>query len=518
MPITSFAEALPEGLLDAIDAAVYVYAPEGDTFCCVMTNTAQTALTADAPARAVGKRLEDLLTPAHAAVARDHFAAVLAARAPITREATLTFPTGDRVFSLTVAPVFDDAARIVFLVGTTRDLTAERSAERVLRDREEQYRTVLDNLDEGVMLHDANGAILATNPAAERMLGLSRDALLDRSDRDARWRLIREDGTPMPADEVPAHQALVTRQPCRGTIIGVYRPDGALAWLQVNARPLFHPQSAIPHAVAVSFVDITTRHEAAKAEQHARVQADAASRAKSDFLANMSHELRTPLNAIIGFADLLRDESYGPLNAHQQSFAADIYQAGEHLLSLVNDILDLSKVESGHMTLQPTHLDMPHLLSACATLLRGRADAAGVTLTMHTEDTPTLYADARKVKQILFNLLTNAINFTPAGGHVRLTARAVEGGVALAVADTGVGIHEADRERIFDEFVQVGERRESGTGLGLALTRRLVELHGGTITVESAVENIGKRGTGSTFTVWLPQHAEAIGSRGERQR
>ena len=513
MSLSSFSNVtLPARLLDAIDAAVSVYAPVGDTFRCVMTNAAQTALTGDAPA--------------HAAAARDHFAAVLATRAPVTREATLAFPTGDRVFSLTVAPVFDrnegDApGRIAFLVGTTRDLTAQRQVEQALRESEEQYRTVLDSLDEGVVLHDATGAMLATNPAAERMLGLSRDALLDRSDRDTRWRLVREDGTPMPADEVPAHQALVTRRPCRDTIMGVYRPDGALAWLQVNARPLFHAPSDVPHAVVVSFVDITARHEAAKAEQRARKQADAASRAKSDFLAHMSHELRTPLNAIIGFADLLRDEGYGPLNAYQRGFAADIFQAGEHLLSLVNDILDLSKVESGHMTLQPARIEVPRLLDACVTLLRGRADAAGVTLAVHTEDTLTLYADARKVKQMLFNLLANAINFTPSGGHVRLTAREVEGGVALAVADTGVGIGEADRERIFDEFVQVAEsgvRREGGTGLGLALTKRLVELHGGTIAVESAVESSEGRGTGTTFTVWLPQRVEAADDRGERHR
>ncbi len=513
---TTSTPPLANALLDAVDAAMYVYAPEGDAFRCVMTNAAQTALTGDAPALAAGTLLEDLLVPAHAAAARDHFAAVLAARAPITREVTLAFPTGDRVLSLTVAPVFDDTGGITFLVGTTRDLTVQRQAERALREREEQHRTVLDSLDEGVVLHDATGALRAANPAAERMLGLSHDALLERSDRDPRWRLVHEDGTPMPADEVPAHQALVTGCPCRDTIMGVYRPDGALTWLQVNARPLFHPPSPVPQAVVVSFVDITTRHKAAKAEQRARQQADAASSAKSDFLAYMSHELRTPLNAIIGFADLLRDEGYGPLNAQQQSFADDIFAAGEHLLSLVNDILDLSKIESGHMTLQPTRLDLPRLLDACATLLRGRADAAGVTLVVHTEHTPLLYADARKVKQMLFNLLANAINFTPSGGHVSLTAREVEGGVAMAVTDTGVGIGEADRARIFDEFVQVGEfagRQERGTGLGLALTRRLVELHGGTITMESAVANTDGRGTGTTFTVWLPQRTAEAGGR-----
>ena len=225
------------------------------------------------------------------------------------------------------------------------------------------------------------------------------------------------------------------------------------------------------------------------------------SRHKSEFVANMSHELRTPLNAVIGFSELLRQQSFGPLNERQQSYVDDVLDAGRHLLSLINDILDLSKIEAGRMELELDDVSLREVLESGMTMNAGRAANAGVTLTLTLEDDMTLTADRRKLRQVVFNLLSNAVKFTPAGGSVEIRAHRGADLVEVAVSDTGPGIEPSDRELIFEEFRQGRDgslARHEGTGLGLPLSRRFVELHGGRLWVESSV------GAGSTFHFTLP--------------
>jgi signal transduction histidine kinase len=233
---------------------------------------------------------------------------------------------------------------------------------------------------------------------------------------------------------------------------------------------------------------------------------EAASRHKSEFLATMSHELRTPLNAIIGFSQVLKQQMYGPLNERQADYVEDVLSSGQHLLNLINDILDLAKVEAGRMELQPSTFELPELLQNAAAMVRERATRQGIGLIVATDDSVGgMEGDERKVKQILFNLLSNAVKFTPSGGKVTLAARATEEQVVIAVHDTGIGIGADELDKIFEEFYQVGaSRTQEGTGLGLALTRRLVELHGGQLTVES------EPGVGSTFTVTMPRHHPGV--------
>ncbi len=235
---------------------------------------------------------------------------------------------------------------------------------------------------------------------------------------------------------------------------------------------------------------------------------ETASRHKSEFLATMSHELRTPLNAIIGFSQVLKEQMYGQLNAKQADYVADVLSSGQHLLNLINDILDLAKVEAGRMELQPGTFALPELLENAASMVRERAVRQGINVAVVTNPSVGLMeGDERKVKQILFNLLSNAVKFTPGGGQVTLAASAANGQVEISVRDTGVGIRVEDQERIFEEFYQVGaSRTQEGTGLGLALTRRLVELHHGRLSVES------EPGVGSTFTVTLPLHQTEVES------
>ena len=230
-------------------------------------------------------------------------------------------------------------------------------------------------------------------------------------------------------------------------------------------------------------------------------EVEAASRHKSEFLAHMSHELRTPLNAIIGFSEVLTDRTFGELNEKQDEFLRDISASGRHLLSLINDILDLAKVEAGRMELTPTDFDLPNAIENALIVVREQASRRGVALG-HTIEPGLgpIRADERKVKQVLLNLLSNALKFTGEGGRVHLGVGVRNEMVEISVADTGVGIAPEDQEAVFEEFRQVGPtaRTVEGTGLGLAVARRFIELHGGRIWVRSQV------GAGSTFTFTLP--------------
>ena len=252
-----------------------------------------------------------------------------------------------------------------------------------------------------------------------------------------------------------------------------------------------------------SYADLEKKVEERTAElREATRQLEAANKHKSEFLANMSHELRTPLNAIIGFSDVMLSGMVGPISDKQKEFTGDIRDSGRHLLGLINDILDLSKIEAGRMELDVSRFDLAAAVDSAMTLVRGRAERHSIRL--ESEVAPGLGeydGDERKFKQIVLNLLTNAVKFTPEGGTVSVAASRNGRDYIFSVRDTGVGIAPEDHERIFEEFRQVGsdyERKAEGTGLGLTLTRKLVELHGGRIRVESAV------GKGSVFTFNLP--------------
>jgi GAF domain-containing protein len=229
---------------------------------------------------------------------------------------------------------------------------------------------------------------------------------------------------------------------------------------------------------------------------------EVANQHKSEFLANMSHELRTPLNAIIGFSEVLMERMFGEVNEKQADYLKDIHESGKHLLSLINDILDLSKIEAGRMELERTRFHLPSAIGNAMTLVRERAQRHGIRLGQDIDARlGEIDGDERKVKQILLNLLSNAVKFTPDGGQVDVSARLDTDKVEIAVRDTGIGIAPEDQARLFEEFRQVGRdslRKAEGTGLGLALAKKFAELHGGAIRVQSAP------GEGSTFTVLLP--------------
>ena len=264
----------------------------------------------------------------------------------------------------------------------------------------------------------------------------------------------------------------------------------------VNLLQTFATQSALAIQNARLFREIEEKSG----------QIEAANRHKSEFLANMSHELRTPLTAVIGFSEVLSQKVFGELNDKQNEYMDDIISSGRHLLSLINDILDLSKVEAGRMELDLTKFDLSNAIDNALILMRERAARHGITLRHKVDERlGEVLGDERKFKQILLNLLSNAVKFTPEGGRIDVDARLSNESVEISVSDTGIGIAPENQETIFEEFRQVGadaSKKREGTGLGLTLTKKFVELHGGSIRVESAV------GRGSTFTFTLPLKQE----------
>jgi signal transduction histidine kinase len=285
---------------------------------------------------------------------------------------------------------------------------------------------------------------------------------------------------------------LVSEDEVIGVLAVTSKTSGEFAPEIVRLLTTFATQSALAIQNARLFHELEAKSR----------QLEAASRHKSEFLANMSHELRTPLNAILGFSEVLAERMFGEVNEKQAEYLQDILSSGRHLLSLINDILDLSKVEAGRLELELARFHLPTALDNALTLVRERASRHGITLDLAVDpEIGEVVADERKVKQILLNLLSNAVKFTPEGGRVGVTTTAAEDVITIAVSDTGIGIPPTDQEAIFEEFRQVGHddaRKQEGTGLGLTLAKKFVELHGGRIGVQSQV------GQGSTFTFTLP--------------
>ena len=288
---------------------------------------------------------------------------------------------------------------------------------------------------------------------------------------------------------------LLLEQRIMGALTVYRRETGGFAPEVVNLLQTFATQSALAIQNARLFREIEDKSR----------QIEAANRHKSEFLANMSHELRTPLNAIIGFSEVLGERMFGELNEKQAEYTEDILSSGRHLLSLINEILDLSKVEAGRMELELANFDLPLAIDNARTFVRERATKHGINLDVTVDERlGDFVGDERKIKQILLNLLSNAVKFTPEGGRIGIHARQVDGSVEISVSDTGIGIAPEDQAKIFEEFRQVGSdyaHKVEGTGLGLTLAKKFVELHGGKIWVKSEV------GKGSTFSFTLPERS-----------
>ena len=404
-------------------------------------------------------------------------------------------------YRLLVDPAILSAAPLV----PTPDSAADS---RAIIARNAVLASALQSITIGVALCDATApeaTILYVNPAFGRITGYETQEVIGQP-----LRFLQGRGTPQ--DQVERLERALIQRRAANLLLRSQRKDGKPFWNDMHVNPIMEDGGHVAHFVAF-ITDASPRIRAEENLREAKHVAEIANRAKSDFLANVSHELRTPLNAIIGFSEIMQMQMFGAIGHKQYAaYADDIHLSGKHLLSIINDILDLSKIEAGRFQLHVEPVDIEETFEDCARLVRERAENAGLQVVRRIDPaTPRLIADKRAVKQILINLLSNAIKFTPQGGQVTLSAQpaAASGWVALSVADTGIGIPPEQIDNALSAFGQVDNpftRSQEGTGLGLPIVKSLVELHSGQFQIESAV------GKGTKITMVMPAQKAAAGA------
>lgn len=497
-------EALAENANDGI-----IIAAGKGTF--VFANKRMAKMTGYCVGELIGLSIKDLLHPDEFKKVMDRYTKRLEGKpVPRTYESVFVKKDGKSlVVEITAAKTIWQGKPAD--IGIIRDIAERKQAEAV-RDR--LFNLSLDML----CIAGFDGYFKQLNPAWKKTLGWKNEELMSKPYLEF---VHPEDRKPTikAAEGLSEGRAVITfenRYRCK---------DGSYRWLSWNSAPL--GEKELIFAVArdmteskqaeeeIRKLDEGLREHAAKLEaanrkleslnenlKLANMRCKLASQAKSDFLSNMSHELRTPLNAIIGFSELLLDQRPGKSSKVQREYAQFIHESGRHLHSLINDVLDLSKVEAGKMELELSRVNLTDLLNGSLSMIQEKALKHGIALSLKADKKiKTIQADERKLKQIIFNLLSNAVKFTLDGGKLGLEAKTNKKAVKITVWDTGIGIAPEDQERIFGEFQQVDSsfsRNYEGTGLGLALTKKLVELHGGKIWVES------KLGKGSRFTFSIP--------------
>jgi PAS domain S-box-containing protein len=469
----------------------------------------------DAYCRFYGKSREELhgasflpsLSEEDLSVPMTYFANLPAEEPVVCYDTKVITPAGDTIWQqCTIQRLFDHKGQTIEYQAVLQDITSRKQAEERLRKSEEMFRLITENVSDLIAVTDAEGKRLFNSASYRSILGDPEKLI----------------GTSAFDQIHPEDQARVV-QLFRETIrTGVgkrveYRfllNDGSTRHIESQGN-FVRGDAGTPDKIVTISRDITERKQGEAELQMAKIAAEDANLAKSQFLANMSHELRTPLNAIIGFSEVLADQTFGALNERQHRYANNIQNSGRHLLALINDILDLAKVESGKMDLVRCALDPVSTIQEVLSTIKPLTAKKELRLEfVHEDYLPELSADAGKFKQVLYNLLSNAIKFTRERGRISIGAKASEETIAgvpqqclqVSVADTGIGVKPRDHERIFREFEQVDSsyaRQQQGTGLGLALTRKLVTMHGGRMWVESE----GVEGRGSTFHFILPFEA-----------
>jgi two-component system cell cycle sensor histidine kinase PleC len=449
--------------------------------------------------RHIGKTIRDVVKHGVTDAAWQKLEADLAARRPYRDFRYRVHGRSGRVSDLSASgkPIFGADGSFLGFRGVARDITEENAAERERLRAEKKLEVALSNMAQGICLYDAEGRLVLANqkyaefydlPADTVKPGMTLRDILDVM--TAASRIVSRDVERVVAE----HLAILSDRETRafqhdlrgGQVIEVMQqslPDGGFV---------------------VMYSDITARAQSTAALVSAKTQAETANRAKSEFLANMSHELRTPLNAIIGFSEIIKDGVLGPIGSPKYlQYAGDIHQSGQHLLSIINDVLDMSKIEAGRYELQEGTIDLAEVVASCLIMISGRARDGGVCLENRVaESAVRLHGDHRAVKQVVLNLLSNAVKFTRADGTVAVDLYLESiGALALSVADTGIGIADADLARVFEPFQQVDSsygRAHDGIGLGLSISKRLMELHGGGLQIESRVDR------GTTATIRFP--------------
>lgn len=490
-------------LVDQSPEALFALRPDG---VVVAWNACATTLLGLEASEVLGRSFEHVLPSELRAETRDGLAALLAGAATASFEATHARRDGTSVDLLVSARPVLREGRVVGVTASARDVT-ELKRLRAIRASEAMFRGLLEAAPDAMVIVGGDGKIVLVNAQTERLFGYAREELLGRTIDmlvPAHFR-----------DRHPAHRAGYfaspkTRAMGAGLDLEAVRKDGVEFPAEISLSPMDTPDGVF---VTAAIRDITDqkqrrldelRRKSMEVEQENRRMHEA-NRLKSEFVANMSHELRTPLNAIIGFAELMFKGKVGAMAPEHTEYVGDILTSSRHLLRLINDVLDLAKVESGKFDFRPERTDVAKAAGEVRDILRGLASSKGIRVELRVEPTireATL--DPGKLKQVLYNYLSNALKFTPDGGSVTISVEPEGARMRIEVVDSGIGIRPEDLGRLFVEFQQLDAgtaKHYPGTGLGLALTKRIVEAQGGEVGVRSEL------GRGSAFWAILPRTA-----------
>ena len=463
-------------------------------------NTTYSELIGLATTDVIGRQVAEVLSPVYEAQVRTRLDRAFAGER-VTYERSWPLPDGEHRYTATYEPISEDGTVSHVLV-VIADVTARRNAEDLLRLNEARLQQVFDAAPVGMLSVNAAGVIDMANVKMENLFGYTRDELLGQGMEV----LVPEQYRDGHAEHRRSFFASSSnRRMCSGAgeEVNARRKDGSLIPVEIGLSPVETPAG---WRVIASVTDLTRRKKIEEDLATHVAELAAASKYKSEFLANMSHELRTPLNAVIGFGELLQ-EGVVPLGSPEANeFLGDIVRGGRHLLALINDVLDVAKLETGRVEFHPEPIDLPELFHEIGRLQRPAAEAAHIAVSARVDPAlAQVTLDRLRLTQIITNYFGNALKFTPKGGAVQLRALP-EGDTQfrIEVEDSGIGIAERDIPKLFVQFQQLdagAAKRHQGTGIGLALTRRLVEAQGGSVGVRSEV------GAGSTFWAILPRWA-----------
>lgn len=385
----------------------------------------------------------------------------------------------------------------VRVVGTLTDVEERRRAERALVETEKKYRAIVENAASGIFQVTPDGKYLSVNPALVSILGYEDTEELMQNVQNANAQVyVSQRERQAFLKELEMHGYMHSYE------TRVKTKSGDILWINENARAVRDEQmNTLYYEGSIS--DITARKETDIALREAKVHSDMANRAKSEFLSNMSHELRTPLNSIIGFSEIIKNEAFGKVQPEAYlEYAADIHESGTKLMRVINEILDISKIEAGERQLNESMVDLNALVMGCIDLISTKIQANDVNVTTELNDIPKVIVEQRAIKQVVMNLLSNAVKYTPSGGRITITSDLDhQRRIILSITDTGIGLDEQEIEKALSPFGQLHNdlnRENSGTGLGLTLSKSLTELHGGEL------ELFSQKGIGTTVTVIFP--------------
>lgn len=503
-------------ILNTISDIVFSVAVEPDGgFHFSWVNQRFLDATGLAAAQIVGKRVQDVIPEAALPLVLGKYREAMETGSPAHWEEISEYPAGQKVGRVTVAPVIEPDGSCSQLVGVVHDITELDAALRALRENERKYRELVEHANSIILRWARDGRIIFMNEFGLRFFDYSADELVGRHvmgtivpDTDTSGRDMAELMEEILADPVAFEQSTNENM----------RRNGERVWIAWTNRLVLDADGCVSEILSVG-TDVTEKRRADDAIRElnatlevrvaqrtaelavAKDRAEAADRVKSAFLATMSHELRTPLNSIIGFTGIMLQQLAGPLNAEQRKQLGMVQESSRHLLALINDVLDISKIEAGQLEVACMRFNLRDSIVKAVEAVRPMADARGLTL--RADIAPgigSIVSDPRRVEQILLNILNNAIKFTDAGS-VTLAAELLPDAVRIAVTDTGIGIKPEDLAGLFQPFRQVDtglSRQHEGTGLGLAICRRLAEMLGGTVEATSVW------GAGSEFTITLP--------------